>query len=86
MIEKKEYLDELAADFSNQQSRVEMMHYFGGIDTMLVGNNADGELTRLSIYPDKLVVVTHQSNGWVRVDEYGEFGDLASTTYDGRWE
>ncbi len=80
------YLDELAADFTNQRSRVEMMNNYGGIDTMLVGENEDGELTRLSIYSDRLVVATHQSNGWVRVDEYGEFGDLDSTTYDGKWK
>ena len=80
------YLDELAADFENRTSRVEMMNNYGGMDAMLIGENADGELTRLSIYSDRLVVATHQSNGWVRVDEYGELGDLESTTYDGRWE
>lgn len=83
---EKTWLDELVADFENQASRVELMSSLGSIDSTLCGCNAAGEDVMASIYPDKLIVTTHQANGWVRIDEYGEFGDLEAQTFNRRWK
>ena len=68
------------------EGRVELMKKYGDSDTAYAGRNEEGELVMVSIFPNELVVVTYQSNKWVRKDVYDENGLYSEELYEGRWE
>ena len=82
----KARLDALAADFDNLASRRQLMQEFGDYPDALWGVNAEKEKVELSIRRDGLTLRVYQSNGWVRVNEYGVEGQMEGETYEGRWE
>lgn len=81
----KARLDALAADFDNLASRCQLMQEFGDYPDALWGVNEENEKVELSIRRDGLTLRVYQSNGWVRVNEYGAEGQMEGETYEGRW-
>lgn len=81
----KARLDALAADFGNITSRRQLMQEFGDFPDTLWGVNENNEKVGLSICKDGLTVRVFQSNGWLRVNEYGADGQMEGETYEGRW-
>lgn len=82
--ERKERLNELAKDFNNIENRKLLMREFGDSETAFCGINEDGEAIMISITSNSIAVRTNQSNGWVRVNYYDEFGNQEGESYEGR--
>ena len=82
--ERKERLNELAKDFNNRETRVLLMKEFSDSDEPYCGINEDGEDIMIYIYSDSITTKTNQSNGWVRVNYYDEFGNQEGETFEGR--
>ena len=66
-------------------SMCELMDKYGDSDTMFMGVNTEFEETEISIFPDKIVYVTYQHNGWVRKNIYWRDG-TREEMFDGRWK
>ena len=58
---------------------LKLMDELGDSDTMFPGENEAGELTFFSVYHDRIVQATHQSNGWVRINAYWRDGTREET-------
>lgn len=82
--ECKERLNELAKDFNNKETRVLLMKEFGDCNEVFCGINEDGEAIMITIHSDSISVRTNQSNGWVRVNYYDEFGNQEGEMYEGK--
>lgn len=57
-------------DTSDFDLMLSLMDRHEEFDTMLMGSNDLGEFTTTSIYSDKIVMETHQKNGWIRTNVY----------------
>ena len=66
-------------------SMCELMDKYSDSDTMFMGVNTEFEETEISIFPDKIVYVTYQHNGWVRKNIYWRDG-TREEMFDGRWK
>ena len=62
-----------------------LMDEHGHSDTMFVGVNTEFEETTISIFPEKIIYVTYQHNGWVRKNVYWRDG-TREELFDGRWK
>lgn len=62
-----------------------LMEKYGHNDTIFFGVNTKFEETTISIYPEKIIYVTYQHNGWVRRNTYWRDG-TREETFDGRWK
>lgn len=49
-----------------------------------IGKNQDGEDTTLAVFKDTIVLLTYQSNRWVRKNYYYRDGS-SEETFEGRW-
>ena len=58
--------EKIRIDLSDLKAMREVMDKYHTTETMLVGENTEGETTTTSIFKDKIVVVTYQKNGWSR--------------------
>ena len=78
---------DLTFDFdpTNLGSMCALMDEHGNSDTMFMGVNTEFEETTISIFPDKIVYVTYQHNGWVRKNIYWRDG-TREEMFDGRWK
>lgn len=56
-----------------------LMDEHGHSNTMFPGVNEDGETTYISIFSDKIVVSTCQSNSWFRKNIYHRDGSREET-------
>ena len=84
--EKKIRLNELAADFGNIENRRLLIKEFADSEFPFTGENTDGETMQMSISVSGIVVVTFQSNGWIRKNLFDANGNAEGETFDGRWE
>ena len=50
------------------------MDKYGDSKYPYFGENEDGEMVSISIFPDKIVTMTYQSNGWHRKNVYWRDG------------
>jgi len=51
------------------------------------GKNEDGAKVAVLIEQGVgMEVITYQGNGWIRVNEYDEYGHLEIETFKGRWD
>ena len=57
-------------DFSDWSSIRKAMSNYSTTDYALSGVNTQGEKMLISIYSDKIITRTFQSNGWTRVNTY----------------
>mgnify|MGYP006957405767 CR=1 FL=1 len=78
-------LDRLAENFVSRTSRIALMREYGNSKSSFVGENAHGEDVFLSVYTDRIIVSTMQSNGWVRTNFYDAQGNLEGETYKPYW-
>ena len=72
-------------DPNNLKAMCELMDEFGGVNDMFFGKNEDDEEVQISIAHDNIVVVTMQSNGWIRKNVYYRDGEREEL-FDGRWK
>ncbi len=61
-------------DPTDLNSMIKLMDQYGDSDTMFPGTNEDGESVHISIFYDKIVVVTFQTNHWIRKNVYWRDG------------
>lgn len=61
-------------DPTNFESMVTLMDKYGDSDTLYPGTNENGETVHISIFHDKIVVVTFQKNRWIRKNVYWRDG------------
>lgn len=71
-------------DSSDFDSMLKLMDEKGNSDTMFMGVNTEFEETTISIFPEKIVYVTYQHNGWVRKNIYWRDG-FCEELFEGRW-
>lgn len=83
--EMKEKNEKFVFDPYDQKALCDAMNKYGGDNTMYVGTNAYSERVTVSIYPDKIICVTYQHNGWVRKNTFYNDGSREET-FDGRWK
>ena len=62
-----------------------IMDEHGDDETMYPGTNENGEDVFISIFPERIVVSTMQSNGWNRINTYYRDGSV-DETFDGKWK
>ena len=55
---------------NDMAARLKMMDNYKEYDTMLIGENHDGEMVCVSVFKDKVVVKTIQKNDWIRVNVF----------------
>lgn len=72
-------------DFQDLAAMRKVMDKYHTTKTMLFGENDDGEMTTTSIFKDKIVLVTYQSNHWVRKNILHRDGTIEEL-FDGKWE
>lgn len=71
-------------DPNDLMSMQRLMDKYGDSETMYTGINVLEEDVRLSIFHNRIVCVTLQHNGWVRINTYWNDG-TREETFDGRW-
>jgi len=62
-----------------------LMDQYGDSQSPVLGVNDLGEDVAISIFHDKIVVMTYQSNGWARKNVYHRDG-VREEIFDGRWD
>ena len=62
-----------------------LMKEHGDSETAKLGSNENGEDVAISIFKDRIVVVTYQSNGWIRKNIYYPDGSREEL-FDGRYK
>ena len=66
-------------DPTNQEAMNALMDELGKSKTMYPGTNEHGESVYISIFEDKIVTMTSQSNGWMRKNIYYRDGSREET-------
>ena len=66
-------------DPTNQEAMNALMDEHGKSRTMYPGTNEHGESVYISIFEDKIVTMTSQSNGWTRKNIYYRDGSREET-------
>lgn len=69
-------------DSTNPEQLKKLMKEHGNSATMLLGTNSEGENVSISIFPDRIVLVTYQSNGWIRKNYFDENGYPNGETFE----
>jgi hypothetical protein len=82
MIATISKIEELTRNFDNIENRRTLMREYGDFPDMLFGTNSLGERTAISINTDNIVVVTYQSNGYIRKNIYDESGYVVEELYE----
>lgn len=77
--------DKIEFDPSDRIGMLNLMAQYGDSEEMMFGENKQGETTQLSIFPDHIVTVTMQHNGWVRKNVYYKDFNETEEIYEGRW-
>lgn len=77
----------MAIEFNphNLRSMCKLMDEHGDSETMFFGINEDEEDVQISIFHEKIVVVTMQHNGWIRKNIYWRDG-IREETFNGKWK
>ena len=71
-------------DPTDLEGMIAIMDEHGDSKTMYPGTNENGEDVFISIFPERIVVSTMQSNGWNRINTYYRDGS-SDETFDGKW-
>ena len=78
--------DKIYFDPSDRIGMLDLMAQYGDSEEMMFSDNEHGEAMQLSIFPDQIVLVTMQHNGWVRKNIYYRNSDESEEIYEGRWK
>ena len=76
---------QMTANFSNINDVIRITELYGDSEFPFFGENHSGENIAVSVFRDRIVVNTEQSNGFVRVNTYWTDGTIEET-FDGKWE
>jgi len=76
---------QLKFDSDNPSMLRNLMKEYGDIEYPLFGKNDQGEDTEIHISKDSIIYKTYQSNGWLRVNYYGEDGYPEGESFEGKW-
>lgn len=63
-------------DFTNSSKLLDLMANSEKYDTVIMGENQDGEFIMTEIYPDRIKTETLQKNGWTRSKVYWKDGTI----------
>lgn len=66
----------LEINFADLDDIIRTCKEYGDSDMPFCGNNDDGESVVISVFTDKIVVETLQSNGWTRQNVYWTDGTV----------
>ena len=55
-------------DLSNYEESVKQMDKYGDSKFPFEGENSDGERTLISVFKDKISMITFQHNDWIRTN------------------
>ena len=69
-------------DSTDPELLKQLMKEHGNSTTPFTGENTEGELILISIFPDKIVTATYQSNGWIRNNFFDENGYPCGETFE----
>lgn len=75
----------LEINFSDLSSMRFLMEKYGNFELPFSGENDQGEMVVISIFPDRIISNTYQLNGWVRLDTLWRDGTIEQT-FDGKWD
>ena len=75
-------MNQIQFDGKNPEMLKNLMALYGDQKYPFYGENEDGESTSISIFPDKIVYVTFQHNGWIRKNFYDANGYPDGETYE----
>lgn len=83
MSERAENL--FCVDPSDFDGMLEIMDAYGDTEMPFSGVNDEGEDVSISVFSDRIVVETYQSNGWVRENIFWRDG-TREELFDGKWK
>ena len=72
-------------DPTDQDGICQIMDQYGDSETSFFGQNDNGEDIMISVFKEKIVTETFQSNGWSRKNIYNRDG-TREELYEGRWD
>lgn len=78
--------DKIEFDPTDRIGMLNLMAQYGESEEMMFGENEQGETTQISIFPDHIVLVTMQHNGWVRKNIYYRDSYDTEELYECRWK
>lgn len=73
------------ANFNNINDVIRITELYGDSESSFFGENQNGERIMVSVFRDRVVVNTEQSNGFVRVNTYWIDGTIEEN-FDGKWK
>lgn len=79
-----ELTPEITVDSTDLPGMIKTMDEYGDMQYPLFGQNDEGERVMISIYHDKIIIVTYQSNHWIRKNYYYRDG-MREELFDGKW-
>lgn len=74
----------IAFDPADLAGLVKIMDEHADDECVHVGTNENGETVHLSVFHDRLTVVTFQANGWTRKNIYWRDG-TREELFEGKW-
>lgn len=74
----------IALDPANQAGLVRIMDEHADDEGIHVGVNENGETVHMSVFHDRIAVVTFQANGWTRKNVYWRDG-TREELFEGKW-
>lgn len=74
---------QMTANFSDLNDVIRITELYGDSEFPFLGENQNGEGIFVSVFRDRVVVNTEQSNGFVRVNTYWTDGTIEET-FDGK--
>lgn len=72
-------------NFNDINSVIRITELYGDSESSFFGENQNGESIVVSVFRDRVVVNTEQSNGFVRVNTYWIDGTIEEI-FDGKWK
>ena len=76
--------EQIHFDPSDLKGMKALMGQYGDSQSMILGTNENGEDVTISIFHDKIITVTYQSNGWIRKNVY-HWDNSREELFEGRW-
>lgn len=73
----------ITVDPTDLEGMRKLMEEHGDSETAKFGRNELDEVVSISIFKDKIVVVTYQDNGWVRKNIY-HYDGYSEELFDGK--
>ena len=76
---------QMTANFGDLNDVIRITELYGDSEFPFFGENQNGESITVSVFMDRIVVNTEQSNGFVRVNTYWTDGTIEEM-FNGKWK